>query len=43
MTVDVILPPTIASAVKDELKESDIEYSVLSTDIEVSANNNVYK
>lgn len=36
MSVDVVLPPNIASAVKEEFKDRDIEYSVLSTDIEVT-------
>lgn len=36
MSVDVILPPNMASAVKNELTENDIEYSILSNDIEVS-------
>lgn len=47
MSVDVILPPSMASAVKTELTENDIEYSILSNDIDVSFNSshkyNIYR
>ena len=35
MSLDVVVPPSIAPDLKDILQERDIEFSVLSTDIEV--------